>query len=57
MRGQLVKTLVNTELENDYYEIVWNGRDNSGKNTASGIYFYKMKAGSFTSIKKMVLMK
>lgn len=56
-RGQLVKILVNTELENAYHEIVWNGKDNSGKTAASGIYFYKMKASSFTSTKKMVLMK
>ena len=57
MRGQLVKTLVNAELENDYHEIVWNGKDNSGKNTASGVYFYKMKAGKFVTTKKMILMK
>ncbi|MBT4332261.1 MAG: T9SS type A sorting domain-containing protein, partial [Candidatus Cloacimonetes bacterium] len=57
MRGQLVKTLVNTELENAYHEIVWNGKDNSGKNTASGVYFYKMKASNYTATKKMILMK
>ncbi|MBT5419999.1 MAG: T9SS type A sorting domain-containing protein, partial [Candidatus Cloacimonetes bacterium] len=57
MRGQLVKTLVNTELENAYHEIVWNGKDNSGKTTASGVYFYKMKASNYTATKKMILMK
>jgi len=57
MRGQLVKTLVNNELENDYYEIVWNGRDNSNKSVASGVYFYKMKTQNYNSTKKMILMK
>jgi len=57
MRGQLVKTLVNSELENDYYEIVWTGRDNSNKSVASGVYFYKMKTQDYNSIKKMILMK
>ena len=61
MKGQLVKTLVNEELEADYHEIVWNGRDNSGKTTASGVYFYKLSAakggGKYTSTKKMILMK
>ena len=57
MRGQLVKTLVNTELENNFHEIVWTGKDNSGKSTASGVYFYKMKASNYTATKKMILMK
>ena len=57
MRGQLVKTLVNGVLENDYHEIVWDGRDNSGKNTSSGVYFYKMRAQNYNSTKKMILMK
>jgi len=57
MRGQLVKTLVNSELENDYYEIVWTGRDNSNKSVASGVYFYKMKTQNYNSTKKMILMK
>jgi len=57
MRGQLVKTLVNTELENDFHEIVWSGKDNSGKSTASGVYFYKMKTQNYNSTKKMILMK
>jgi len=57
MKGQLVKTLVNAELDNDYHEIVWDGRDNSGKSTASGVYFYKMKANDYTATKKMILMK
>ncbi|MCD6176772.1 MAG: T9SS type A sorting domain-containing protein, partial [Candidatus Cloacimonetes bacterium] len=57
MRGQLVKTLVNAELDRDFHEILWNGKDNSGKNTSSGVYFYKMKASNYTATKKMILMK
>ncbi len=57
LRGQLVKTLVNGVLERDNYEIIWDGKDNSGKNTGSGVYFYKMKNGVYTSTKKMILMK
>ena len=57
MKGQLVKTLVNTELEANFHEVVWNGRDNNGKVTASGVYFYKMKSSSYTATKKMILMK
>jgi len=35
----------------------WNGEDGSGKNVSSGVYFYKMKAGTYTSTKKMIMMK
>ncbi len=57
MRGQLVKTLVNAELENAYHEVSWNGKDNNGKNTASGVYFYTMRTQNYNSTKKMILMK
>ncbi|MDO9577372.1 MAG: FlgD immunoglobulin-like domain containing protein, partial [Candidatus Cloacimonadales bacterium] len=57
IKGEKVRTLVNGELEAGYHSILWNGRDDSGKTTASGVYFYKMKAGKFVSTKKMILMK
>ncbi|MDO9576702.1 MAG: FlgD immunoglobulin-like domain containing protein [Candidatus Cloacimonadales bacterium] len=57
IKGEKVRTLVNGELEAGYHSILWNGKDDSGKNTASGVYFYKMKAGKFVSTKKMILMK
>ena len=39
------------------HSIVWNGKDNNGRNAGSGVYFYKMTAGKFTSSKKMIMMK
>ena len=57
VKGEKVRTLVNGELEAGFHSILWNGKDDSGKTTASGVYFYKMKAGKFVSTKKMILMK
>ena len=57
IKGEKVRTLVSGELEAGYHSIVWDGRDESGKPAASGVYFYKMKADKFLQTKKMILMK
>lgn len=35
----------------------WDGQNNSGEPVASGIYFYTLKADSFTAVRKMLLVK
>jgi hypothetical protein len=57
IKGQKVKTLVNDIMSAGIHKIEWNGKDDSGKNVASGIYFSKMRSGRYTSTKKMILMK
>src|SRR3972149_409666 len=54
--GQLVRTLVDEEKAPGNYKVVWDGKDNSGKEVSSGIYFYQLKTKDFTSSKKMVLL-
>ncbi|MCF7920632.1 MAG: choice-of-anchor J domain-containing protein [Candidatus Cloacimonetes bacterium] len=56
-RGQFIRTLVKEDMEAGSHQVVWNGTDENGNNVASGIYYYKMNSGKFTSSKKMVLMK
>jgi len=57
VRGQKVRTLVNTEMEAGNHSVVWNGRTDQNREAGSGIFFYRMKAGTFTSTRKMILMK
>jgi len=57
LAGQLVKTLVSGRKEAGYHTAHWDGRDNLGKQVASGIYFYRLQAGKFSQTKKMVLLK
>ncbi len=56
--GNKVSTLVNGEEEAGSYQIVFNTQNTSNhKQLASGIYFYKIEAGNFSAIKKMMLLK
>ena len=57
IKGQLVKTLVNEFKPAGEHSVVWNGNDNYGKPVSSGIYFYKLKAGDFQKVMKMILIK
>ena len=57
IKGQLVRKLLNTTLEAGNHNIVFDGKDENGKFIASGMYFYKMQTGKFSSIRKMILMK
>ena len=57
IRGQKIKTLVNENLPAQSHSVVWNGTDDNNKSVSSGVYFYKLKSGRYTSTKKMILMK
>jgi len=55
--GQKVRTLVDKERLPGNYKVIWDGRDNSGEEVASGIYFYQLKTKDYTETKKMVLLR
>jgi hypothetical protein len=55
--GQEVKILVNQRQEAGPKTVSWDGKDEKGRDLASGIYFYQLKAGEVTQTKRMVLLK
>ncbi len=57
IKGQLVKTLVNSHKQAGENSVVWNGTDNNGSTVGSGLYFYKLAAGEYTETKRMLLVK
>ncbi|MCF7919969.1 MAG: choice-of-anchor J domain-containing protein [Candidatus Cloacimonetes bacterium] len=57
VKGQKVTTLVNEIQEAGVYRLTWMGNDDNGTPVSSGMYFYTMKTGDYTTSKKMVLMK
>jgi hypothetical protein len=57
IKGQKIRELVNGHYSTGTHSVIWNGTDNNGKQVSSGIYFYKMTAGDYTSTRKMILLK
>lgn len=55
--GEKVRTLLNEQKKAGSYEVVWDGKDDQGKELASGIYFCNLKVGRFSESKKMLLLK
>jgi len=57
MLGQLVKTLVNSKQVTGYYSVQWNGKDELGRDVASGVYFYHLETDHFSKTLKMALLR
>ena len=58
LKGEKVKTIKKFTKEGETtYSTVWNGKNDSGKKTGSGIYFYRLKTNKRTIIKKMIMLK
>ena len=54
IKGQKIRQYSIFNLQSS---IVWNGTDDTGKDVSSGVYFYRLNSGRYTSTKKMILMK
>jgi parallel beta-helix repeat protein len=57
IRGALVKTLVSGNLTAGRHQMVWDGVNASGQPVASGVYLYRIQAGSFLQTKLMLLVR
>lgn len=57
VQGQLVRTLVDTEMAAGLYTVEWEGTDVHGRTVSSGVYFCLMKAGGAEFTRKIVMLK
>ena len=57
LAGQRVASLMTGLRTASSYEVAWDGRDTDGKPLASGVYFYRMTAGSDTKHRKLLLLR
>jgi hypothetical protein len=55
--GQKVRTLVKALLPAGAHQAVWDGRDQVGRTVAGGMYFYRLEAGNFSQVRKLMLLK
>jgi hypothetical protein len=58
IHGRIIKSFHLADLSAGTHRLVWNGRDSSGENVASGIYFYRLKNNEkLLTSKKMMLLR
>jgi len=57
LRGEVVRTLVDTQRPIGEYAAVWDGKNDVGSSVASGQYFYQLSVGDFATSKKLLLLK
>jgi len=57
VNGQLVKTLESTHQSSGTHTVVWDGKNNSGKSVASGLYVYQVAFENSVLAKKMLFIK
>ena len=57
MLGRVVRRLVDEDQPPGWHRITWDGRDESGREVASGIYFYRIQTPEFKKTRKMILLR
>lgn len=55
--GREIVTLVDGQFNGGYHRVHWDGKDRFGHALASGVYFYRFKAGSFQQVRRMSLVR
>ncbi len=55
--GREVRALAGGRKAAGEYRVLWNGKDEAGRQVPSGIYFYRLQVGRFAELKKMVVLQ
>ncbi len=55
--GRLVRNLVSGEEAAGSHQFVWDGRNDSGLQMPSGVYFYQLRTDKFAAAKRMLYLK
>lgn len=55
--GRRIRTLDGGVKPPGMYRAIWDGKNDRGQSVSTGIYFYRLEAGRFAAVKKMLLLK
>jgi hypothetical protein len=55
--GRKIKTVISRVLSRGEHKVTWDGSTDRGEPAMSGIYFVRMNAGSFSAVRKVVLVR
>jgi len=57
VKGQLVRRLLDPQPILGEYSITWDGKNDQGEKLGAGVYFFKIKSGSYSATRKIILIK
>jgi len=57
VQGRLVRTMHEGPLDHGVHRLEWNGAESSGQRSAAGVYFLKVNAAEFSTVRKLVLLE
>lgn len=55
--GQKIRSLVSENISPGTYKVVWDGRDDYGREMSSGVYIYRLKADEFSASRKLLIIR
>jgi hypothetical protein len=55
--GRLIRVLAEEPLDAGPHVVWWDGRNEAGREAASGMYFYRLEAGPFTQVRTLVKLR
>jgi len=55
--GQKIRSLIDAQYEAGFHTVRWDGKDTNRNPVSSGVYLYKLKAGSLIQVRKMTLLR
>ena len=57
LNGEVVATLVDGNMQAGFHSVEWNGLTSTGNQISSGVYLYRIQAGDFFKVRKMIMLK
>jgi agmatine/peptidylarginine deiminase len=57
IKGQKVRTLINEQTQSGTHSVAWNGRNQTGEQVSSGVYFYRMRTPNYSEIRRMIVIQ